>query len=689
MIGDKSICKIVSYMKETRTFIVQEIASHTQGLLPLTKDLLNDKMKIFEVMKQGKTMPLLCIKELEGKPVFSSNMRALDRNKNEDQLFISINFTNDDSFNKSLFDSVYILLGDAIDSDMKYDLAKQLVIANRSLHFKTSLYKDIFYKCNGKYGLKMWKENLTAFTSNNIIANLWKTANDIERREILDKLGILLPEPEIKEVEMTKEVKVEMSGSSIVTLFDGIANNIIERINAAQFSVKIAVAWFTNFDLFNCVKSALDRNVEVILVTNNDLINNGGYCLNFDKLISCGLKLHLVEYPDMLHYKFCIIDDNTVISGSYNWTFYAEEINKEDVLIVDGFSDVTSEFVERFSLLLNQYIQVDKMPDSVPDRPQYDRSSFKQYISEELVLRAKRCIGDRKETLLKAKDLSPENLSVIEAMNEYGVTTDNSNRSIAEIDQSTTRSAIEERVQTRETLNVQHETISQRASELAKQRSEIDQQRETFHREVAAQLAFANSETERVEIQQQSEEREVVLNAQITQIDHSQRNVEAEISTIQNCINEINSEIEVIDKTSIIESLGGRGNLKITLKWTTTDDLDLHVFDPSEQEIYFNNKERTCQGVIGRLDVDANAGTSCTTTPVENIYWEGTAPIGKYRVQVNLYTKRSGTYEIPFTVTVYPCKGESKIFTNKIIDQNATISIVEFNYSDNGIEYLV
>ena len=78
MIGDKSICKIISYNREKRTFIVQEIASQTQGYLPLSKDLLKDKTKLFDAMKQGKTILLLCVKVMEGKPVYSSNMQALD-----------------------------------------------------------------------------------------------------------------------------------------------------------------------------------------------------------------------------------------------------------------------------------------------------------------------------------------------------------------------------------------------------------------------------------------------------------------------------------------------------------------------------------------------------------------------------------------------------------------------------------
>ena len=100
---------------------------------------------------------------------------------------------------------------------------------------------------------------------------------------------------------------------------------LLPKSTQLNILVGIRCSWSTNFDLFNCIKAALNRNIQVTLVTNNDLINNGGYCLNFDELIDCGLKLHLVEYPEMLHYKFCIIDDSTIITGSYNWTFYAEE----------------------------------------------------------------------------------------------------------------------------------------------------------------------------------------------------------------------------------------------------------------------------------------------------------------------------------------------------------------------------
>ena len=273
-------------------------------------------------------------------------------------------------------------------------------------------------------------------------------------------------------------------------------------------------------------------------------------------------------------------------------------------------------------------------------------------------------------------------------MKEFGVNTDNSSRSIAEIDYDTSQSAIAKRTQTLETLNRQHAMINQKITDIDKEKNKIIQQKEESQKQVEAQLVSANSEDERNLIRRQSEENEANLNSRITQIEQEKKETEAEISTVENQINTLNSEIEIINKTSNIESKGGRGGLKITLKWNTIDDLDLHVIDPDGQEIYYGQKEHKCQDVIGRLDVDANVSTPYITTPVENIYWDGTAPIGKYCVKVNLYTKRSSQMEIPFSVTVYPEKGLPKIIPLKIIKTKEPIIVTEFDYSDNGIKYI-
>jgi hypothetical protein len=78
------------------------------------------------------------------------------------------------------------------------------------------------------------------------------------------------------------------------------------------------------------------------------------------------------------------------------------------------------------------------------------------------------------------------------------------------------------------------------------------------------------------------------------------------------------------------------GKLEIVLAWDDRNDLDLHVFCPDGQELYF--QARSACG--GTLDVDANRNPEdATATPVENAVWE-TPPPGRYRIVVDPYAMR-------------------------------------------------
>ena len=90
------------------------------------------------------------------------------------------------------------------------------------------------------------------------------------------------------------------------------------------------------------------------------------------------------------------------------------------------------------------------------------------------------------------------------------------------------------------------------------------------------------------------------------------------------------------------------GDVQILLEWETRDDLDLHVVDPSGEEIYFDNKHSASGG---ELDIDANASpANMMRHPKENVYWRhGGAPAGQYKVYVKLYCLR-GSLPVPFKV---------------------------------------
>jgi len=76
------------------------------------------------------------------------------------------------------------------------------------------------------------------------------------------------------------------------------------------------------------------------------------------------------------------------------------------------------------------------------------------------------------------------------------------------------------------------------------------------------------------------------------------------------------------------------GDVQFSLAWDNYNDLDLHVFCPSGERIYFGHRRSACGG---ELDVDMNVSPT-STSPVENVFWPpGGAPAGTYRVLVHHY----------------------------------------------------
>lgn len=117
----------------------------------------------------------------------------------------------------------------------------------------------------------------------------------------------------------------------------------------------------------------------------------------------------------------------------------------------------------------------------------------------------------------------------------------------------------------------------------------------------------------------------------------------------------------------------GTGDIQVTLRWTTTDDVDLAVTDPSGDVLAYYNRAVASQG---QLDVDANAGCSeQNSSPIENVFWPaGQAPQGQYSIEVNLFTRCGSSSEpVPFNLTVL-VQGTTRTIQGSVSDQQPTAS---------------
>lgn len=142
--------------------------------------------------------------------------------------------------------------------------------------------------------------------------------------------------------------------------FTGIKNQIISLIDEATNNLKIAMAWFTNDDLFASLIRSLNRGLKVELILLDDSINFMDYAPDFNQFIEIGGILRIAKSDvGFMHHKFCIIDDKIVITGSYNWTFYAETRNIENILISDKSTTVNL-YINEFSRLSSKLTLADK-----------------------------------------------------------------------------------------------------------------------------------------------------------------------------------------------------------------------------------------------------------------------------------------------------------------------------------------
>jgi hypothetical protein len=124
------------------------------------------------------------------------------------------------------------------------------------------------------------------------------------------------------------------------------------------------------------------------------------------------------------------------------------------------------------------------------------------------------------------------------------------------------------------------------------------------------------------------------------------------------------------DFSERLKKAGARsGDVQVSLEWKNVNDLDLHVIDPNNEEIFYNHRHAASGGA---LDVDMNATAELTWRPVENVYWpERGAPKGSYRVVVVHYANHGSADPTPFTVRVIN-KGQASYYRGAVSYQPNT-----------------
>lgn len=126
----------------------------------------------------------------------------------------------------------------------------------------------------------------------------------------------------------------------------GGAGIIINAITQAKKSIKVQAYSFTNADIAKALLDSSKRGVDVKVVLDKSQETEKYTSATF--LANAGVLVRIDDDFAIAHNKIMILDEETVITGSFNFTKAAEERNAENVLVIRGNKELAKLYLQNW-----------------------------------------------------------------------------------------------------------------------------------------------------------------------------------------------------------------------------------------------------------------------------------------------------------------------------------------------------
>lgn len=133
--------------------------------------------------------------------------------------------------------------------------------------------------------------------------------------------------------------------------FEDIGFHIVQELMRAKESVKICVAWISWAKYSQDFDRLTQKGIRVEVIYNDDFINRKNF-----QPPSPLTNLYPVKARGnaLMHNKFCIIDDSTLITGSFNWSQNARR-HFENLVVIENDFKLIKRFLTEFQDLKNYF----------------------------------------------------------------------------------------------------------------------------------------------------------------------------------------------------------------------------------------------------------------------------------------------------------------------------------------------
>ncbi len=124
---------------------------------------------------------------------------------------------------------------------------------------------------------------------------------------------------------------------------------IVEAIDDADTEIEAAVYAINNDNIVEALKKAHDRGVKIKILT--DRLQAANKSSKVRELYDYGINIRVHSKHKIEHNKFAVFDNESVVTGSYNWTNPATNKNSENCVFFIRDKDAVEEYDNRFKYL--------------------------------------------------------------------------------------------------------------------------------------------------------------------------------------------------------------------------------------------------------------------------------------------------------------------------------------------------
>lgn len=138
------------------------------------------------------------------------------------------------------------------------------------------------------------------------------------------------------------EEKIEPSKMSGSTVFfspgDYCLNAITSQIQSAKKTLDVCVFTISDDRISDALVDRHKNRVKVRILTDNEKLMDLGS--DIERLVKAGIPVRVDRTEAHMHHKFVVVDGQSVLTGSYNWTRSAAQVNQENIMITQEASVV-------------------------------------------------------------------------------------------------------------------------------------------------------------------------------------------------------------------------------------------------------------------------------------------------------------------------------------------------------------